>query len=225
MSPSLSIEVVLPPDVPERERILGIVLRWLDDTKNPWSLVEEASSDPAVLRLWLLGGVEKPPVPENTILIGQSGTAWDWVSLAELDQRLPRLLPNLLEVLFLREQARTDATTVEVLNEIGRALSAETDRDRLLDELLTRARRLVRADGGSIYLIHQQQLIFVAAQNDTVNFFRTRRCRRIARFDAYDLVAFHYHGDRRLQLGVLHGEQLAAMEIGGLGGQAGGDTV
>ncbi|HND30613.1 MAG TPA: HD domain-containing phosphohydrolase [Myxococcota bacterium] len=174
MSPSLPIEVVLPPDVPERERILAIVLRSLKDVKNPWSLVEEASSDPAVLRLWLLGSTERPSAPENTILIGRSGNAWDWVPLPELDQRLPRLLLNLLEVLALREQARTDATTVEVLNEIGRALSAETDRDRLLDELLTRARRLVRADGGSIYLIQQQQLLFVAAQNDTVNFFRTR---------------------------------------------------
>ncbi|HNH48053.1 MAG TPA: HD domain-containing phosphohydrolase, partial [Myxococcota bacterium] len=174
MSPSLPIEVVLPPDVPERERILAIVLRSLKDVKNPWSLVEEASSDPAVLRLWLLGSTERPSAPENTILIGRSGNAWDWVPLPELDQRLPRLVLNLLEVLALREQARTDATTVEVLNEIGRALSAETDRDRLLDELLTRARRLVRADGGSIYLIQQQQLLFVAAQNDTVNFFRTR---------------------------------------------------
>lgn len=174
MSPSLPIEVVLPPDVPERERILAIVLRSLKDVKNPWSLVEEASSDPAVLRLWLLGSLERPSAPENTILIGRSGDAWDWVPLPELDQRLPRLVLNLLEVLALREQARTDATTVEVLNEIGRALSAETDRDRLLDELLTRARRLVRADGGSIYLIQQQQLLFVAAQNDTVNFFRTR---------------------------------------------------
>ena len=174
MSPSLPIEVVLPPDVPERERLLGILLRWLDGVKNSWSMVEEASSDPAVLRLWLIGSAEKPAVPENTILIGEAGAAWDSVPLAELDQRLPRLLPNLLEVLFLREQARTDATTVEVLNEIGRALSAETDRDHLLDELLTRARRLVRADGGSIYLIQQQHLIFVAAQNDTVSFFRTR---------------------------------------------------
>jgi HD-GYP domain-containing protein (c-di-GMP phosphodiesterase class II) len=175
MSPNLPIEVVLPPHAPARDRVLAITIRCLGEVRNPWTVLEEASTDPAVLRLWLLGSSDTVAVPESTILIGGAGGAWDWLPLDDLEQRLPRLLLNLLEVLSLREQARTDANTVEVLNEIGRALSAETDRDRLLDELLTRARRLVRADGGSIYLIHQQQLIFVAAQNDTVNFFRTRR--------------------------------------------------
>ncbi len=174
MSPSQPVEVVLPPDVPERERILAVTLGCMERVRNPWHVVDTATTDPTVLRLWLLGATDTPTIPEDTILIGQPGHCWDWVPLPELEQRLPRMLLNLLEVLALREQASTDATTVEVLNEIGRALSAETDRDRLLDELLTRARRLVRADGGSIYLIQQQQLIFVAAQNDTVNFFRTR---------------------------------------------------
>jgi HD-GYP domain-containing protein (c-di-GMP phosphodiesterase class II) len=66
--------------------------------------------------------------------------------------------------------ARTAET--KALVEIGIALSAETDRQRLLETILTRARRLTAADAGSLYLVTPPEapdsLRFVLAQNDSV---------------------------------------------------------
>ena len=60
MSPSQPVEVVLPPDVPERERILAITLGCLERVRTPWNVVEVATPDPTVLRLWLLGDAHDP---------------------------------------------------------------------------------------------------------------------------------------------------------------------
>ena len=59
------------------------------------------------------------------------------------------------------------------LNEIGIRLSAERNRDALLDTILTRAREITRSDGGSLYLVDEaadgtRSLVFVLAQNDSV---------------------------------------------------------
>jgi HD-GYP domain-containing protein (c-di-GMP phosphodiesterase class II) len=59
------------------------------------------------------------------------------------------------------------------VNEIAIALSAERDLDRLLELILTRARHLVTADAGSLYLVkksesEQPYLYFALAQNDSV---------------------------------------------------------
>ena len=54
------------------------------------------------------------------------------------------------------------------------ALSAERNQTRLLELILSRARHLVAADAGSLYLIEQDEqeqmcLRFAVAQNDSVN--------------------------------------------------------
>jgi len=59
------------------------------------------------------------------------------------------------------------------LNEIGIRLSAERNRDALLDTILTRAREITRSDAGSLYLVDEaadggRSLVFVLAQNDSV---------------------------------------------------------
>jgi HD-GYP domain-containing protein (c-di-GMP phosphodiesterase class II) len=68
--------------------------------------------------------------------------------------------------------ARTEET--KALVEVGIALSAESDPDRLLETILTRARALTQAEGGSLYLIERGDagdvLKFVQAQNDSVRF-------------------------------------------------------
>ena len=48
-----------------------------------------------------------------------------------------------------------NAATLKALNEIGMALSAERDPARLLDLILSRARHLVAADAGSLYLVEK----------------------------------------------------------------------
>ena len=115
--------------------------------------------------------------------------AWDVIGPDDVEQRLPRSMRNLVETELLRARADAERETIAVLNQIGHALSAITDRTQLLDELLTHARRALRADGASIYLIDEapigsdatlggarmsRQIRFAAAQNDTVPFFAPR---------------------------------------------------
>ncbi len=116
-------------------------------------------------------------------------TAWDVIPPDEVSARLPRALRNLVDIEILRTRAEGERETIAVLNQIGYALSAITDRTRLLDELLTHSRRALRADGASIYLIDEsaagsdatlggarvgRTIRFSAAQNDTVPFFPPR---------------------------------------------------
>ena len=67
----------------------------------------------------------------------------------------------------------TELTALQAVNEIGIALSSERNSDRLLELILTRARHLVAADAGSLYLVKKDEqehhyLYFALAQNDSV---------------------------------------------------------
>ncbi|MCP4809542.1 MAG: GAF domain-containing protein [Proteobacteria bacterium] len=95
---------------------------------------------------------------------------YDIVRPDEVDLRVSRALRNLVEIERLRSAMQEERETVQILNEIGFALSAITDSNELLQRILTHARRALRADGGSIYLKDGDRLIFAAAQNDTVDF-------------------------------------------------------
>ncbi len=58
---------------------------------------------------------------------------------------------------------------IDRLNQIGIALSSETDIDRLLDLIVTEARGFTRADAGSLYTLEEDSLFFRIAQNDTLD--------------------------------------------------------
>jgi len=76
------------------------------------------------------------------------------------------------ERLQFSQQAVDRAEALQTVNEIGIALSAERNSDRLLDLILTRARHLVAADAGALYLVKKDEperyLYFALAQNDSV---------------------------------------------------------
>ncbi|MGH9368064.1 MAG: HD-GYP domain-containing protein [Thermoanaerobaculia bacterium] len=63
---------------------------------------------------------------------------------------------------------------IQALVDVGVALSAERDPERLLELILSRARALTHADAGSLYLVERGQggdlLRFALAQNDSVRF-------------------------------------------------------
>jgi len=133
--------------------------------------------------------------------------AYDIVEPASVPYRLPRALRNLVEQEKLRARVDAERGTVEALNEIGYALSAITDRHQLLDELLTHARRLLQADGGTVYLVEDGLLHFAAAQNDTVPFFPSRRTlaiddRSLAGFVAMRGVPLNIDDVRRIDVNV-----------------------
>ncbi|MEC7242069.1 MAG: HD domain-containing phosphohydrolase [Myxococcota bacterium] len=89
---------------------------------------------------------------------------------SDVSTRLERSLSNLVEMERLRAQVEHEQSTVRLLNEIGLALSAITDREELLEAILEHSRTVLSADAGTIYLTEGQELLFSAAQNDTVRF-------------------------------------------------------
>ncbi len=61
-----------------------------------------------------------------------------------------------------------DESMFSVLVEIGIALTSENDLDRLLERIVSEARQLTHADGGSLYLREGEDLRFVVSQNETL---------------------------------------------------------
>ena len=57
---------------------------------------------------------------------------------------------------------------VEKLNQIGIALSSETNLEKLLELIVREARAFTGADAGSLYILDQGMLYFHVAQNDTL---------------------------------------------------------
>lgn len=57
---------------------------------------------------------------------------------------------------------------IEKLNEIGIALSAETDTQKLLESILLGAMSLTHADGGTLYLLKDEQLYFEIIHNSSL---------------------------------------------------------
>lgn len=99
---------------------------------------------------------------------------WEVIPPHEVRWRMRRALRNLVEVERLSRRLDVERDTIRVLNEIGYALSAQTSQSTLLDTLLTRMRRVLGADGGSIYLVEGAKLRFVCSQNDTIPFRANR---------------------------------------------------
>lgn len=61
--------------------------------------------------------------------------------------------------------------SVENLLNIGIALSAEKNRSRLLEMIVTEARKITNCDAGTLYLKQEEQLVFKIIQNESLNIF------------------------------------------------------
>jgi HD-GYP domain-containing protein (c-di-GMP phosphodiesterase class II) len=66
----------------------------------------------------------------------------------------------------LEEELRT-------LNEISIALSSERELDTLLDRIVREAMNLTRAEGGSLYIVEEDQLRFAVMRNDVLDLHST----------------------------------------------------
>jgi len=62
-------------------------------------------------------------------------------------------------------------TRLETLNAIGVALSSERDVGTLLERILEAARDFADADGGTLYRVKDQTLVFEVLRNDSLGFF------------------------------------------------------
>jgi HD-GYP domain-containing protein (c-di-GMP phosphodiesterase class II) len=129
----------------------------------------DRSADPTAA---LPRGTGPLPQPGDAILVSSQPDPafFDTVAAEALALRLPFVLGTLARQAQLAHQVRQEEEAVTILNEIGLALSAIPERDALLHAVLFQTRRVVKADGGSLYLVAGDRLIFGAAQNDTVEF-------------------------------------------------------
>jgi GAF domain-containing protein len=66
---------------------------------------------------------------------------------------------------------RAEEHLEELLN-IGIALSAEKDHTKLLERILTEARKITGADAGTLYLCGDEGLLFKIIQNDTMGVYQ-----------------------------------------------------
>jgi HD-GYP domain-containing protein (c-di-GMP phosphodiesterase class II) len=131
-----------------------------------------------------LPGMPIPPLPSGWAGVWarpESPPAGAWIPLPDAAITDAQALAQALRAAdaWRRERAQFSqhtldrAAALKAVNEIGIALSSERDPDRLLELILTRARRLVAADAGSLYLIkkgeHEERyLYFALAQNDSI---------------------------------------------------------
>lgn len=86
--------------------------------------------------------------------------------------RIDNLIQGIVSELksFTEEQAHH----IRNLADIGVALSAESNRDKVLEMILAQARRFTNADGGTLYLITEdkRELDFHVLHNDTLNSYQ-----------------------------------------------------
>lgn len=77
---------------------------------------------------------------------------------------------NALRLQAMRESETRQLDNFRRLNEIGIALSAEKNVDRLLEMILLQAKAMTGADGGTIYLREGDRLKFAIMRTESLNF-------------------------------------------------------
>ena len=67
-------------------------------------------------------------------------------------------------------KSMSDASKLQSLIELGIALSAERDHNRLMERILIEAQAITHADGGTLYLREDEnRLAFAIMRNDSLN--------------------------------------------------------
>lgn len=84
------------------------------------------------------------------------------------EKEINELLNDVLD--RVKSYADRQAQHVQKLNEIGTALSAENDLEKLLEMILVEAKEFTNADGGTLYLMSrdERQLLFTVVQTDSL---------------------------------------------------------
>jgi len=72
---------------------------------------------------------------------------------------------------MLRRRGDEVLKRLDTLNAIGVALSSERDISSLLERILEAARSFAGADGGTLYRVRDQQLVFEVLRNDSLGYF------------------------------------------------------
>jgi HD-GYP domain-containing protein (c-di-GMP phosphodiesterase class II) len=106
---------------------------------------------------------------EKTLLDEQVDKEFEIQQMLSNNPRINRLLKNVVGELrtFTEEQAQQ----ITALADIGKAMSAERNPAKVLEMILSQARKFTKADAGTLYLLTKdgKELSFNVLHNDTLN--------------------------------------------------------
>lgn len=125
---------------------------------------EPGAPRPSALRAFSSGAPLRPSRPSTDSCLSGHSATFDVPPDSE-DALLSLPPPKGLG----REALRERIHQLQVLYRVGIALSAERDRDRLMETILIEAKSLCHADGGTLYIRDEQQLKFAIMRNDSLN--------------------------------------------------------
>lgn len=129
-------------------------------------------SEILVARLIILARGEEPRAKYDELVDYLEMPLAPWRVMQTL-HRLSATLATRQELALLKDQLSLQTRDLSELNQIGIALSAERDFNKLLDLILTKAREITTADAGSLYLMETDSDI----TPDTTNFWADKRLR------------------------------------------------
>lgn len=95
-------------------------------------------------------------------------------------------------------------TTIDQLTHIGNALSSERNLNTLLEMLVSEARHATTADGGTLYILENNQLQFEIVQNESKNIFLGGTSGQSINFPPIPLKASNVSSYCALQKEVMH---------------------
>lgn len=175
------IEVALMPPTSSYAPAVKAAVERLDLPLVPVDAATPADLAERVLVVDLTKALPARSLGRRVIAISEDASldCFEVIRPSDVPMRLERSLSNLVEMERLRAQVQQEQSTVRLLNEIGLALSAITDREELLEAILKHSRSVLSADAGTIYLTDGEELLFSAAQNDTVRFKGTLEQQRL----------------------------------------------
>ncbi|MBF0509632.1 MAG: GAF domain-containing protein [Deltaproteobacteria bacterium] len=125
-----------------------------------------------VARLIILAMGEEPRAEYDELVDYLEMPLAPWRVMQTL-HRLSATLAARQELALLRDELSLQTRELSELNQIGIALSAERDFNKLLDLILTKAREITTADAGSLYLVETDPDV----PPDTDNFWADKRLR------------------------------------------------
>ncbi|MBF0475764.1 MAG: GAF domain-containing protein [Deltaproteobacteria bacterium] len=125
-----------------------------------------------VARLIILARGEEPRAEYDELVDYLEMPLAPWRVMQTL-YRLSATLAARHELALLKDELSLQTRELSELNQIGIALSAERDFNKLLDLILTKAREITSADAGSLYLVETDPDV----PPDTDNFWADKRLR------------------------------------------------
>ncbi len=147
-----------------------MLLDMTDGTLGGMALLQSLRTEPDGVALSVIAVIDESHLDQADAILAAGA---DFLEMRPL---IPELIRGRLRAARkqrqLRDQVREQLGHFRALNEIGVALSAERDKNRLAENILLYAKGLADADGGTIYLMSEdeKELRFAIVRTDSLNF-------------------------------------------------------